>query len=1027
MRKFKKINNIVGWIIFIIASFVYLRTIEPTASFWDCGEFISCANKLEVSHPPGYPMFAMLGRFAALFAGGDVTKIPVMVNSFSAICSGFTILFLFWTITQFARRIIGRKENYSNTEIVSIVGGGVVGALTLAFCDSFWFSAVEAVVFSPSSMFTAIIFWSILKWEEVAGEKYANHWIVLIAFLMGLSIGIHLLNLLTIPALALIVYFKRYKASVKGTIIALIISFFILGFVMYGIVQGTFVVASWFELFFVNQLSLPYNSGLIFFVVFLFLFLVWAIWYTTIKRKVLLNTIALCLTVMYIGYSSYTMSILRANANTPLNENDPSNTFNLLSYLGREQYGSSPLLYGPYYNAPLNSSSPDRGIKKGRSVYAKKDGKYVVIYNMPVYDYDPQFCTFFPRMWSPESAHVEKYKEWANITGIPIQTTGQQGEPVTINKPTFGENLLFFFRYQVNWMYIRYFMWNFSGRQNDIQGHGDILRGNWISGIKFLDEMRLGSQDNLPDNISGNNFKNNKARNKYYMLPFILGIIGFIFHSQKDKRKFWVVALFFFMTSIAIILFLNQKPIEPRERDYSYDGSYFAFAIWVGLGAMALMTWIAKNKQSILKQFLVIAVCLVLVPVNMAHENWNDHDRSNRYTSTDFAYDYLNSCDRDAILFTNGDNDTFPLWCAQEVLGVRTDVRVVNLSYLSADWYIDQMRRKVYESDPLPISMKKEAYQTGSRDVIYLFDRIKDYIPLKDAMDFVASDDPSTKTMSNIAESLDYIPTKKFSLPVDISKVISNGTVTSSFAKFIVPELKWDLGKRNDIYKADMMILDIVAFNNWERPICFVAPASDETYLGMTKYFRLDGFAYRLVPVENKNINGETGSIDSKLLYDKLMNKFKWGNVEDLNVNIDENNLRMIITYRSTFGRLAKELINENKIDSAIKVLDRSFKVFPIQQVPLNLWSISLIEQYYRVNQVSKANGLAQNLFDNLSKQMAYYTSLRKNLVQSLNDDMRFSMYSLEELSKLAHTYGQKDLQINIDNTLQRYMPYFEQ
>jgi hypothetical protein len=1036
MKKFKLVNNVTGWIVFAIAATVYILTIEPTASFWDCGEFIACASKLEVSHPPGYPMFAMLGRIASLFAAGDVSKIPMTINFYSALCSSFTILFLFWSITYLSRKIIGKKEVYSTKEIITIIGSGLVGALTFTFSESFWFSAVEAVVFSSSALFTATIFWAILKWEDVADEKYANRWLLLIAYLMGLSIGIHLLNLLTIPALGLVYYFRKYPVTRKGLMIAILISISIVGIVMYGIVQGVFVIASWFELLFVNGFGLPFNSGWIFFTVALIAVLIWVTWYTSKKKKILWNTIILCLSLILLGYSSYTMSIIRANANTPLNENNPSNLFNLISYLSREQYGDRPLLYGQYYNAPVRDS------KEGRTIYAQKDGKYIEISHKPQYVYDSQFCTFFPRMFSNESDHVQAYKEWANIKGIPINITNQQGEQQTVYKPTFGENLKFFFSYQINWMYFRYFMWNFSGRQNDLQGHGDILKGNWITGIKFLDQLRLGPQDKLPETISGYKFKHNWGRSTYFMLPLLLGLIGLFYHYKKHKRGFWVVMLLFFMTGIAIVLYLNQTPYQPRERDYSYVGSFYAFSIWIGLGVMALIDGLSskftgKMSHKILG-ILVTLFTLVLVPGIMAQQNWDSHDRSGRYTCTDFAYDYLNSCEPDAIILTNGDNDTFPLWCVQEAMGVRTDVRVVNLSYLGADWYIDQMQRKVHESDPLPFSMKKiDKYQTGTRDALYIVDRVNNqYTDLKEVMQWVASDEAQTKTLPNYNERIDYLPAKNLSLKVDPSIVLANGVVSPKFASSIVPVMKWELMDprnrekkvyRTMIYKNDMMVLDLMANNNWKRPVYFAITVSDENYLGLEKYFRLDGLAYRIVPIETKRPDGQFGIIDSKILYNNLINKFKWGNVADPKVYLDENNMRMLSNFRSNFARLAEQLIDENKTDSAIRVLDRCFKVMPINQVPLNYWVITLIEQYYRAKQITKANNLVQGLFNNVNQEAKYYFSLKGNLANNIDQEKRMSLYTIDQLGKITEANGQKELSTKIESALQGYLPQLKQ
>lgn len=1028
MKKFKLINNIAGWVIFATAAIVYMMTSEQTASFWDCGEFISCGYKLEVSHPPGYPMFAMICRVVAMFAGGDVYKVPVAMNTYSGMASAFAVLFLFWIITHFAVKIIGKKEEYSLKEILIIIGSGVVGALTFTFSDSFWFSAVETIVFSSSTMFAALIVWSILKWEDCADEKYANRWLILIAYLMGLTIGIHLLNLLSIPALGLVYYFKKYKVTPRGLVIAIVVSLTILGVIMYGIIQGTFVVASWFELLFVNGFGLPYNSGWVFFVAALVISLIWGVHYTYKNGKPLWNTILICLSMILLGYSSYTMTIIRSNAGTPLNEGNPSNLFTLLSYLSREQYGDRPLLYGHYYNAPVIKQ------EEGETVWGQKDGKYVVTGHKPVYVYDPRFCTFFPRMYSQEGNHVSEYKKWADIKGVPLQITNQQGEPQTVYKPTFFENIKFFVRYQIGWMYLRYFMWNFSGRQNDIQGHGDNLNGNWLSGINFIDEPRLGPQTNLPETMSGYKFKHNKAHNTYFMLPLILGLFGLYFHYKNQKHDFWVVLILFFMTGIGIVLYLNQYPIQPRERDYSYVGSFFAFSIWVGLGVMSLIYWASKYVKGTATVIAVFLVCLAAVPMRMAAQNWDDHNRSGRYTSTDFAYDYLNSCEKDAIIFTNGDNDTFPLWCVQEVFGVRPDVRVVNLSYLGADWYIDQMEKKVNDSDPLPFSMTHDKYKTGSRDALYIIDQLNgQYADLKEVMKFVASDDEQTKTLPNVNEKIDYLPVKNFSIKVDKQAVIDNKVVSERFDNYITPEMRFELTNprsrekktyRSIIYKNDMMVLDLVAQNDWKRPIYFAITVGDENYLGLEKYFRLDGLAYRLIPIQSpvERQDGQYGIIDSKILYENLMNKFKWGNVADPKVYLDENNMRMLSNFRTNFARLAEQLINENKTDSAVKVLDRCFKVLPAEQVPLNLWSLPLIEQYYRASQSTKANDLSEKLYTNISDEIKYYFKLKGNLGRNVDNQKQLCLYTLNQLARITATYKQKDLSTKVENTLQNYL-----
>ncbi len=1015
MNNFKKINVIAGWIIGIIASTVYILTIEPTASFWDCGEFIATALKLEVGHPPGAPLFMLLGRVATLFAGSSVTAIPITINIYSALCSGFTILFLFWSITHLARKIVGNKTEYTLAEVISIIGSGVVGALAYTFSDSFWFSAVEGEVYASSSFYTAIVFWVILKWENEANEKYANRWIILIAYLMGLSIGVHLLNLLAIPAIVMIYYFKKYTVTRNGVIIALLSGIFILGVIMYGVIQGTFTVATWFELFFVNVLSFPFSSGFAIYLILLIGAVIFGLWYTAKKGKVMWNTILLALAVILLGYSSYATILIRSYANTPLNENNPSNLFNLLSYLNREQYGDRPLLYGPYYNAPVKE------VKEGSPVYIQdvKTGKYKEIYHRPEYVYDPAFCTIFPRMYSRE--HAKNYQEWANIKGTKIQSTNEQGEPTTLIKPTFVENLTFFFKYQIGYMYFRYFMWNFSGRQNDIQGHGGILKGNWITGINFIDEFRLGPQDKLPASL-----KDNQARNKYYMLPFILGLIGLMFHYQKNQKDFWVVSLLFFMTGIAILLYLNQKPMEPRERDYAYAGSFYAYAIWIGLGVMALIDMLKKRMNGVVAGILITIFTLGLVPGIMANQNWDDHDRSHRYTCRDFAYDYLNSCEPNAILFTNGDNDTFPLWYAQEVENIRTDVRVVNLSYLGADWYIEQMQRKVYESEALPLTMKKEKYQTGSRDVLYIVDRVNNYADLKDVMDFVASDSIITKTLPNYRERIEYLPAKKFSIKVDSSVVMANHVVAPKLAKLIVPEMKWELKKRTSIYKNDLMVLDMMAHNNWKRPMYFAITVSDENYLGLEKYFQLQGLAYKIVPIESTERNDfQNGSIDTEILYNNLINKFVWGGIANPKVYLDENNMRMLSNFRNNFARLAEALVKENKIDSAKVVLNKCLEVMPIDRIPLNYWALPLVEQFYNVKLIDKANTLVDKLLTTTDEELKYYFRLRGKFAEGIDYEKRVNMQVLNELVRITDANGQTPLKDKINTVFQGYMRSF--
>ena len=699
MKLFQRLNNYIGWAIFILASLVYILTSEPTASFWDCGEYIATAVKLQVGHPPGAPTFQLIGRFFSLFAS-DPTHVARMVNTMSALCSGLTILFLFWSLTMLIKKVVCPDNSDMNiTKTITIIGSSLVGALAYTFSDTFWFSAVEGEVYAMSSFFTALVFWAMLKWEAVAFEKKSFKWLIFIAYMVGLSIGVHLLNLLTIPAMVFIYYFKTHKSTPKGIFYSLLISLFLLAGVLFGIIPWVVNLAGIIEIFFVNSLGLPFNTGTIFYFALLIGGLVVGIYYTQKKVKVVLNTILLSFAFILIGYSTFLILVIRSNANTPIDENNPEDAVALLSYLNREQYGDTPLFHGQYYNAPVVD------MKDGSPFYVrdKKAGKYVVSdtrkYSIPVYD--PKYTTVFPRMWSSQQdQHAENYKEWAGIKGDNDNT----------RVPSFGENLTFFRTYQLGYMYFRYFMWNFAGRQNDVQGFGGQLNGNWISGIKFIDEWRLGPQDNKPESMKS------KGDNKLFFLPLLLGLVGVFYHIKKDKKNAFVVGLLFLMTGLAISIFLNMYAFQPRERDYAFAASFYAFAIWIGFGVAGLIEWVSKKMPGKVAAIAVSLICLLLVPGIMAKEEWNDHDRSDRYTVLATASNYLNSCAPNSILFTNGDNDTFPLWYAQEVEGIRTDVRVCNLSLLNTDWYVDQMKRKAYNSDPLPISMTKDQYKQGTRD-----------------------------------------------------------------------------------------------------------------------------------------------------------------------------------------------------------------------------------------------------------------------------------------------------------------------
>jgi hypothetical protein len=1015
MKNFKQLNNIVGWLTFLVAAVTYLLTIEPTASFWDCPEFITTSYKLEVGHPPGAPFFMILGRLFSLFGGGP-SKVAVMINSMSALASAFTILFLFWTITHIARKLVKTDGEYTTGQLIAILGSGVVGALAYTFSDTFWFSAVEGEVYASSSLFTAMVFWAILKWENEADEPHANRWIILIAYLMGLSIGVHLLNLLAIPAIVFVYYFRKYPTTRNGILISLAASILILGVVMYGIIPGVITAATWFELMFVNGVGLPFNTGAVIYAFLLIGALVYGIIYTVRKKQVLWNTVLLGVVVILIGYSSFAMIVIRSSANPPMDQNSPDNVFALLGYLNREQYGDRPLVYGQYYNTPLEKYVDDK------PYYIEKNGKYVVadMRQKPVFD--SNLSTIFPRMYSRESEHVEAYKQWADIKGRKVSITDEDGEAKTIDLPTFGENLTFFFRYQVGHMYFRYFMWNFSGRQSDIQGNGEISNGNWITGINFIDSMRLGDQNNLPQE-----FKNNKGRNAYYMLPFLLGIIGIVFMYNRGiqgKKDLWTVFLLFFMTGLAIVLYLNQTPLQPRERDYAYAGSFYAYAIWIGIGVLGVYEALKKLLSDANAAGVASGLTLVLVPMIMAAQNWDDHDRSNRYTCRDFGSNYLNTCAPNAVIFTNGDNDTFPLWYNQEVEGVRKDIRVCNLSYFQTDWYIDQMKSKAYESAPLPISFEHDSYVQGKRDIIYLMEdpRVKGAVELKQAIEFVKDDNPRTKLEQ--AEGAAYIPSKKLFFVVDKEAVIRNKAVPVQDYDKIVDTLKIDFGKRHYITKDELMVLDMIAHNNWERPLYFAITVGRDKYLNLQDYFQLEGFAYRLVPIKTETSDGglNVGRVDSKAMYENVMNKFKWGNMNSPKVYIDENNSRMMMNIRNTFNRLADQLNTEGQPEKAVQVLDKGVELIPHKVVPYNYFSMLMAETYFKAGRPEKGKEIINTIMTDYKEQLDYFFKLNRPMRASVDDEIQRILYFMREMGALCARQQQADLGKEVTTAFEGYL-----
>ncbi|MGF7140219.1 glycosyltransferase family 117 protein [Roseimarinus sediminis] len=1012
---YKKLNIVVGWITFAVAAIVYLMTIEPTTSFWDCGEFITTAFKLEVGHPPGAPFFMLIGRFFTLLAGPDLAA--VSMNVMSALASAFTILFLFWTITHLTRRLISNDEQPSAGELIAIMGSGVVGALAYTFSDTFWFSAVEAEVYATSSLFTAMVFWAILKWENIADQPYSNRWLILICYLAGLSVGVHLLNLLAIPAIAFIYYYKKYKVTNKGIFVALVVSGLILGLILYGIIPGIVKIASIFERLLVNGMGAPLHSGSFLFIALLLAAIVYGIYITHKKQMVLTNTVIVGITVIVIGFSTYMIIPIRSNANLPMDQNSPNNVFAMLSYLNREQYGDRPLVHGQHYNSPLDSDNP---YVHDKNEYRVKDGKYVLTNERQKPNYADEFSTFFPRMWSKsDPRHIEAYKQWGNIKGMRMTYRGQGGETETIMKPTFAENLRFFFRYQVNFMYFRYFMWNFAGRQNDIQGHGNVVDGNWISGIKLIDEARLGNQDNLPAK-----YADNPGRNRYYFLPLLLGIIGIWFQykaGRQGKRDLWVVSLLFILTGIAIVVYLNQYPYQPRERDYAYAGSFYAFTIWIGLGVAGLYKMLKKLAPETVAALTVSAVSLLAVPVLMAAENWDDHDRSGRTSARDFGYNYLASVDEQGIVFTNGDNDTYPLWYNQEVEGVGTSKRVCNLSYFQTDWYVNQMQRKAYESEPLPISFEYDQYVMGTRDIVYIMEdpRLKGKsIELGKALDFIKDDDPRTKIAR--AENASYLPVRSLYMVVDKEAVIANGVVSPEDYDQIVDTMHIELSG-SYIAKDQLMLLDMLYHNNWKRAMYFAISVGSDKYLSLDKYFRLEGFTYRIVPVLAQGDGFQRGSVDTERMYQNLMNEFKWGNVNAPGVYVDENNRRMLTNTRNNFQRLAEALILEGKTDSAIQVLDRCIEMIPAEKVPYDYFALQVAKTYVDAGAKEKAAILIEDMAGDFGSELEYYFSFDNALFASLESEVRSTLFFMNELMSMAGKVENESLQNSIREQFDLY------
>ncbi len=1023
---FKRLNNIIGWLLGIVATVVYMLTMEPTASWWDCGEYISTSYKLQVGHPPGAPLFQMIGRFFTLFAFGDTTKVAMMINAMSAICSGLTITFLFWSITLIARKIWMRDGEASTwPEKMGVLAAGFIGALAYTFTESFWFSAVEGEVYAMSSLMSALTFWAIMKWDATDDNTYSYRWIMLISYLIGLSIGVHLLNLLCIPAIVYVVYFKKFKkTNVKGFLITGIVSVVLLAFVYLFLIPKIVSLAGKTELFFVNTLHAPFHVGTIFYFAIIIGIIVFAIIYSTRHKKVILNTIALSLMFLLIGYSSFFMITIRANTNTPINENEPSDALSLLAYLNREQYGSNPLMYGQYYNSPFANGNE---WKDGSPIYVKDKakGRYVMtderLKSIP--EYPKEMKTFFPRMFSSQARHVSMYESYrknsnGDITGTSIRVRNSNGQFETVSKPTFGQNLKFFFGYQVNWMYWRYFMWNFVGRQNDIESNGELESGNWISGINFIDSARLGDQRGKPACLD------NPGETKFYFLPLILGLIGVIWSLKRSPKYSWVIFLLFFMTGLAIVIDLNQTPYQPRERDYSYAVSFYAFAMWIGLGVMALIDMVNSltKRKSVISVVAIALICTLLVPCVMASQGWEEHNRSGKTSARDWARNYLAQLPPNSVIVTRGDNDTFPLWYIQEVEGFRTDVRVVNYMLASGYWYIHQMGRKVYDSERLPLTLSHDQYNNGVNEHFVVMDDPSlngQRIELKTLINYMANNPKAMHKMNDNSELL-FMPSTKVKITVDKEAAIRSGFVPESMKDKIVDVVEWDISEGYH-YKNDLMLLDFMASNNWERPIYFTSFSDISRTLSIDRYMHMEGLAYRFIPVPTEDYYKNVGGVYREGSYDLLVNKATWGNLNNPNVVVDRESVRNSDFAKQSYVRLAQSLINHHEFDSAVVVLDKYLEFFPKEKFPYDIRMYSFPEMYYACKAYAKGDAFTNEFIEICHDKLMFYGKMDETFKQYYLETIEEQLSLLRHLSNITTRYGRDQMTKKIEHTITRH------
>ena len=1014
-KKFTLWNRLAAAAVFVVAAITYLLTIEPTASFWDCGEFIASSYKLEVGHPPGNPVFQLFARFFTMFF--DNMHAAVAVNAMNAICSALTIFFLYLTIVFFAKRVVKPSDDgtYTVGKAVAIFGSGAVGALAYCFSDTFWFSAVEGEVYAMSSLFTALVFWAMIKWYEQADTPYANRWIVLISFLMGLSIGIHLLNLLAIPALVFMFYYKKRENghySLWEYVKIFAVSVIILAVILFGIIPYLPKLAAYFDLFFVNTLGLPFNSGAAFFMVALLALCFFGLYRTMNRQQVFANTVLLCFTTIVIGFSLFSIVIIRSSAKTPTNEYQPDNPFTLIRYLSREQYGSTPLVYGQYFDAPYD-------IEK-TTYWAPMDGKYIKADGPGDIKYESSGKMLFPRMWNgSDSKYIQFYQSYMGNGGTKVAGADHK-------KPTFFQNLAFFFDYQMNWMYWRYFMWNFAGRQNDIHSPspGEILTGNWECGIDFIDHWRLGDQSDAPAYL-----KENKGKNHYYMLPLLLGILGIFFQFARDKRGSWLTFLMFFMTGIAVVIYLNQPPYQVRERDYAYAGSFYSFSIWIGLAVAAVYSWIQeKVRKADVATASAVTAALLGVPALMAAENWDDHDRSNRYTAVEMAKNYLNSVGENGILVTHGDNDTFPLWYAQEVENVRPDVRICNTSLLGTDWHIDQMKFAVNESAPLDLTVGPKQYLYGTNEYVYIYDSRNSAILLSDVMRVFKH--PEAKIPLTSGRQVDYIMSRQLVVPVNKENVIKYGILDKKYEDQIPEYIVLTIPEDKDyLTKPEIFMLDLLSSYQWDRPINLLSMGGDIN-IGLKEYLMYDGFSYRFVPIRNKMKSTAIGFADPEDLYNKMKNVYTWDALKRTDYFVDYQNFYTfcgVLSQRLLFVNVAKEMLKVGDKERAVEMLDMCQECVPEANFPLDItymgfsneyMVVDMIETYYDAGEPEKALALAERfsdqLFESLYFFLQYYDFAKREFESCYNN--------LQYMADLADHHGHKDFAKKINDRFESLM-----